>query len=510
MQSVFDKYQPVSQQSVFNKYQPVQQPKQEGFDFGKSAGDVLGGIASAGSYAVKGFGDVLGNTAQFAGNVAEAIDPISNAQRLTGVNIGYQSPAKTAANVIQGVTNAAGKGAVMAAEEGGKVKEGSTVANLGYGLGNVAGVVGTSLVGGGIGSKAGQAAGNLVSKYAPQVGKYISPALKFGAQSVGSTQGGVAGSEGRIITPGEAALGLGIDTAALGIGKVLKGVAKRGLSQLPNFTNKQASADEIKRLGNILYQNAEQLPMTANRPTIGGKIKNLAQGAYNTKASVIDDLTKSKLPAVQGQVSGTQVNDILENAYKEATSEVAIKKAGISLDQIPDAVKKLDQIKQFYQQAADQGYSLAQLEKMKESFGKKLFGTSAAEKLENIYRKSIRSGLNQQVESQIGKASPELLSKFKGAKQDYAVLAKAGERLKNTPKAYSGYLTDVILGGAAGGGEFSRGDVLGGLKNAATAIAIKHGIKSPVGAVGLARTLKAAQPYAMPAVQSLRNLILQK
>jgi|GEM_PF-6079459 hypothetical protein len=471
-------------------------------------------VAGFTNYMMKGVGDVVGNTAKFAGDTLQYTDPIklgtAGYEALTGQKTGYVSPVKMLGEGVKSITDKAGENIEMVTREGGGITKDSMTAKLGEGTGWLAGNIGLSLAGGQAGAKAGQVVGNLASRYAkfiPKVGQYIEPATKLIGSSLGATQGGVTANEGRAMTPEEAATGLAIDTTLFGAGKLLQGLSKRGLRQIPQFTNKQASQAEISKLGNLLYENVENLPMTSNRPTLGAKIADMAQDAYRTKTGVIEQVSKSGLPTT---TSGARVNQILDDAYKSATSQAAIKEAGISLDQVPGAMKKLDQIKGFYKEAANRGYSLAELEKFKESFGSKLFANSATEKLENIYRKSIRSGLKNEAESIVGSASQDALKTFKKAKGDYSVLKKAAKRMTHTPKAYSGFLSDVILGGAAGSSDLGRGDFGSALKNALTAIAIKRGLKSPVGSIGLARTLKTAQPFAMPVVQSARNLILGK
>lgn len=476
---IFDKYQPVGSTqpaqtgSVFSKYQPLPAEKPWYENMGNAVVGGMNAVAQAGASAAGQVAKGAGNLAKVAGENLSYLDPIADAQRVkelaTGSGFGYTAPSQILGNAISQGANTIANNAVKASEQGGK----NEVAQA---FGRIYGDIGTSV---------GTAA------LTPQIGTsgFLGKILP---QSLIDTGFQTAASTGRSANMGDYATGAALDSAFYGAGKLLKGIGKTALASIPNFTNKQASANELKALGSKLYENVDQIPLTKDRPTLGESFSKLAQGEYGKKTDIINKAMETTLPATKN--SGQVINQTLDKAYADTLKESALKKAGISLDQMPKAIEGLDKIKEFYQQAANKGFSLAELEKFKESFGKKLFSNSALETLDNTYRKNIRKGVKDLVESgveqSLGQGGKDA---FKAAKENYAVLAKSAQRLKDTPKASSGILGDIISGSTAAAGSLAQGNVGNAIKSAATAVGAKRALTSPVTKIAAAKGIKALE-----------------
>lgn len=455
--------------------------------------DALNAVGQAGASAVGTVAKGAGNIASAAGQAGSFLDPIANAGRISktftgneGIFSGYVSPVEMAGRTIQGGTealsNAAEQGSV--ALSGGRQNE--TAQWAGGALGNIANIVGGAALGGGIGK-------GLVSKLT--AGKAIVPAGKamssipsLVGESLGTTEGVTAAQEGRLADPTELAIGTGIDLATLGIGKLFQRGAKEGLKAIPRYTPtvKEALGNQgLKRTGELMYENIDSTPWLGGRKGLSEAGKRAKTKAYATVTQYIDDATK-------GGAKGKTIDELMDGVKEVIISDKGAARAGMSLDEIPKAVKEIDEMKAFYKKLYGPGaLDLKQVQQLKKNLRYKTgSGFDALMTAKNQFKEGTRRNAKELIEKEVGRVLGKPAQKaLKQSNLDYEVLRKLTKTL-DKKQPYSGYLTDVIAGAAGGAGGLAKLDFGGALKGIGTAIGLKRLATAPTPKIFFAKLVK--------------------
>lgn len=406
--SIFDKYQPVSataKGSVFSKYQPTPQATpqpQSNYIPGLSE------IAGFGSYAAKGIGDVVGNTAKFGGEVLQYADPLKVAttgyEAVTGQKTGYESPIKQAGQLVKGVTDAAGRGVEMVSREGGGITKDSITAKLGEGTGWLVGNIGLASAGGSGGAQAGQGALSGLARLAGFGSKGVQTAGKIGGaigSSIGSTQGSSIATRGEGASVGEMATGGVIDAATFGLGKAFKGLrnlaytdaigatpTEKALLQAKGIDvgdvmqknigfapTKKAMANKLQKATSLLQSKADDIlaKADAGQLTDASLSQEIIDGIGNAKEAVLKETAKvakserTKILKSFGEEAQEWIADLtgkrlgakgVEEIYRDAAGRVDFKSLGKRniglLQQIaPDKIAKAQANLQIRKSAGD-------------------------------------------------------------------------------------------------------------------------------------------------------------
>lgn len=487
----------------------ISPPPQEPDYFGKGFVDFAKGVSNMGAHAAAGVGEGVGNVANFAGQVGGAIDPISNAQRINqamgGQGWGYESPAALAGGAAQsGMKSLAdtmrnNSDKLMGVSEGwGQAGDilGET-ANIVTGVAGGTGVA--NKLGGGLRALFPKAQGVMAqgSKIAPEAQSFLQKiiptaqkAAGLAGQSAAGTQGVLATTEGRIATPADYAWGGATDLVGAGVGKILGGLAKKGLASIPQFTptvKGQLGGKGMKRIGEIMYENLDEIPLTTSREKIGMAMTPLKKSTYGTVQDFIEQAQKRG-------AGSTTIDDLMADIKRGVISDKGAARAGLSLDEIPNAKAQLDEMQDFYENLyGGNRLDLNQAQQLKKNLRYKSgVGIDAATTAKNQFKEGVRGNvktfIEDQVEKTLGKPAKEALQK---ANADYDVIKKLTNTLKKkTP--YSGYLTDTISGSAGAAGALAQGNFGDAIKQAATAIGVKRAITSPAGKILFAQAVKKA------------------
>jgi hypothetical protein len=461
--------------------------------------DFMNAVGQAGASAVGTVAKGAGNVAAAVGEAGSYLDPIANAGRLSktftgneGVFSGYKSPVEMAGKTIQGgvnaVADAAERGSV--ALSGGKQNEAAQW--TGGALGNLANIVGGAALGGAAGKTlaarltAGKAllpAGASVSQ------KALAAAPAFFGESLGATQGVVAAQEGRMASPAELALGAGIDLATMGVGRLFQRGAKEGLAKIPRYTDTiktKLGEKGLKRGGELLYENVDSLSGFGSRPDMAAALKPL-------KKKTFDVVTKNIDEAVKKGAGGKTIDDLMDGVKDAIISDKGAARAGMSLDEVPKAIKEIDQMKQFYKELYGDGVlDLRQIQQLKKNLRYKAgAGMDALMTAKNQFKEGTRQNAKEFIENEVGRVLGEPAKKaLKQSNLDYEVLRRLTQSL-DRKMPYSGYLTDVISGSAGAAGSLAQFNVGEALKGAATAIGLKRLATSPTPKIFFAKLVKS-------------------
>lgn len=478
--------------------------------------DFMDAIGQAGASAAGTVAKGAGNVANFAGQAGSYLDPIANAGRLAktvtgseGVFQGYKSPLETIGGTIQSGANSLSNLAEDASVKMSEGKQNAGAQWAGGALGNLANTAAGATIGGG-------AAKSLLSKLlggkaltvAGSAGSKAMPIANFLADSLGSTQGITAVNEGRLSSPGELLTGAAIDTATLGGSKLMEKLAKFGLSKVPQFSPKvkaELGNKGLQRVGDLMYDNVESIPAlkSMNRESIGQSLTPLKAKTYAIVSDKIDQ-------AMKAGAGGSTIDDLMDNVKKAVISDSGAAKAGLSLDEIPKAVKELDTMKAFYKDLlGDAPLDLGQVQQLKKNLRYKTGpGIDSIMSAKNQFKEGVRKNTQVFIEDQVGNTlGAEAKKALKNANFDYNVLNKLTKTLKNKP-AHSGYLTDVVSGAAGAASALASLNVGEAVKQAAIAVGAKRLATSAAPKVIFAKLVKKAPEKFLS--NFLKSLALKK
>ena len=505
MPSVFDKYKPVQNTSVFSKYQPVTKAPVQGDYFGKGAVDFLGntakGVSNLGANAAATVGEGIGNTASFAGDAMSMLDPVlmlkNSVKTVNGGNAGflegYQNPVQMAGKGVQSEMKQLADITRESSAKSMEMEKDNNWAKFGGGLGTVANIIGGAALGGDAGTAAAKAMTG--SKALVPIGQKIAQgwlpkAAQFAGESLGSTQGVIATTEGRMAKPEELAAGAVFDVGIAGLGKGLTKLAQFGLEKIPQFTPSVKAAlgqKGLTRAGEIMYENVENIPITTSREAIGASLEPLKKKTYSVVTSKIDD-------AIKAGAGTTTVDDLMDGIKKTIISDKGAARAGMSLDEVPKAVEQIDQMKEFYKKLyGNNPLNLNQVQQLKKNLRYKASaGMDSLITAKNQFKEGTRANAQKFIETEVTKSLGKEAGKaLKNANLDYNVIKRlAGTLEKKAP--YSGYLTDVISGSAGAAGAIASLDVGEAVKQAAIAVGLKRLATSPMPKVIFAKIMKNA------------------
>lgn len=451
--------------------------------------DFMNAVGQAGASAAGTVAKGAGNLANAAGQAGSYLDPIANAGRISktltgseGAFAGYKSPLEMAGQTIQQGTQALADTAEKASIDLSGGKQNQSAQWWGGAMGNVANTVGGAALGGmagkGLLSKIAGAGGKSTAvvpvgtKATEAASKVLPKVAGFAGESLGSTEGVIAANEGRMASPEELATGAAIDVATLGAGKLLEKAAKAGLSKIPQFTpttKAELGGKGLKRVGELMYKNVENLPLKGGREAIGEAMSPLKKKAYSIVTSNIDD-------AIKGGAEGATIDDLMEGVKKAVISEKGAARAGLSLDEVPKAVKEIDAMQDFYKGVYGTGkLDLSQIQQLKKNLRYKIgSGVDALISAKNQFKEGTRGNAQAFIEDQIGKVLGKSAKEaVKKANIDYNILKKLSGTLKKKAP-YSGYLTDVISGSAGAASSLAQANIADAVKNAAAAVGLKR------------------------------------
>lgn len=458
--------------------------------------DALNAVGQAGASAVGTVAKGVGNLASAAGEYGSFLDPIANAGRISktftgneGVFSGYRSPLEMAGKTIQGGTNALGNAAEAGSVALSGGRQNTSAQWTGGALGNLANIVGGAALGGAgsnaLLAKLGAGRGVIVAGQAvPKAAKYA----PFVAESLGSTAAIEGAMTGKAAGPVELGTGLVIDLSTAGIGKLLQRGAKEGLSRVPQFTPTKKAAlgqEGLQRAGELMFENIDNIPVTTSRETIGAALTPLKKKTFTIVEQNIDD-------AVKAGAGGATIDDLMEGVKKAVISEKGAARAGLSLDEVPKAVKQIDKMADFYKGLYGDGLlDLKQIQQLKTNLRyKSSLGADALMTAKNQFKEGTRANAQKFLEKEVGKALGQPAEKaLKSANYDYNVLKTLISTLKKKAP-YSGYLTDVVSGAAGAAGALARLDIGEAVKSAATAVGLKRLATSAAPKVVFAKAVK--------------------
>jgi len=211
----------------------------------------------------------------------------------------------------------------------------------------------------------------------------------------------------------------------------------------------------------------------------------LKKKAYSVVSSNIDD-------AVKAGAKGSTIDDLMDGVKKSIISDKGAARAGLSLDEVPKAVKEIDAMKTFYKDLYGDGVlNLNQIQQLKKNLRyKKGSGIDALISAKNQFKEGTRKNAQSFIEDEVGRVMGDGAKKaVKDSNVDYNILKKLTKTLKKKAP-YSGYLSDVISGSAGAAGALAHGNLGDAIKQATIAIGAKRFATSAAPKVIFAKMVK--------------------
>lgn len=314
------------------------------FGVEQKAYNPLNFVGEMGGQAVGGLAGAVNNTIKGAANLADTINPVNIFSRVTGIGKPVEV-AKTIASPVTGAIDYSTE-AIDKVQRAGGLDPNSAGGAFGKGLGTATGIVGAAMLGGGAGAAAGKVLAN---------GSKLAQLMPFLGASFGSTEGSVMAASGKPASAGDLGIGLGIDLATLGLGKVIKSIAKKGT-----------------KAGDALYNTA--IPPNAKEAELVQR--NLAGQGFKprTTADTARELGLAGTEKHIGVQAVQKYNDIAENFINPALKKTPKKfdfddafnsikkqiKAEAELGRKADLTEALDALKTEYKRIHTVGFEKAQ------------------------------------------------------------------------------------------------------------------------------------------------------
>lgn len=480
-------------------------------------GNFLGGhvnfVNQAGGEIMRGVGNIIGTTGQI-------VDPVTNINRLSRTLQGkFQDDGggvlprdwqllERGGKAISDVGN---RSANIAQQESltqtGKTEDDISTWGGRYFGGGLTDVAST-LAGSALGTGAVQKGAGLLSKFIP-AGKAISTAvgggqkgltfgqkLAQGAKSIPQNLGRIAGetqglmaTENKLMSPQDLASSASIEGGINLLTKGGAGLAKGLLGTIPKFTpgQKGASAGQtFNRVKDLMYENVGKIPLSGKSDKILKNFEPLRQEAI---AKVDDIIAKAQ----NAGAKTTTIDTLKENLVKDLSSQKALQKAGIPLDQHPTALKSAQAVEDFYDNLfKNKNINLQQAQELKKGLNK-VGGADKIIKLTDQFREGLQKRTREFIENEVGNTLGETAKKeLQNQNLNYNAFKILNNNLKKKGN-YSGFLTDTLAATSAAADNIARGDIAGATKAAIIGVALKKSLASTPTKIGFAKIAKAAE-----------------
>jgi hypothetical protein len=304
----------------------------------------------------------------------------------------------------------------------------------------------------------------------------------------------------RVATTG--AISGAVPVAGLGASKVAKGLKQFAFGKIVPTTITQAGKDVAKGLE--IGEAVSRTGVSVSKKSLMNKISKLT----NTLGGKLDDEITKSLKANPKKVWTMRdiTNTVKKNILKDSNLH---KELGSSPIDVPKVIENIDDVlKQYKALYGRGGLDLKQIQKLKVDLGQALQpqydkAVGAIAKTKPFTEMALREQLKTTIEKEVPKA--------KGINKQLAPLYEAMGRL-NKKGSYSGYLTDVIIGGAAASQTNILEDPASAMKAFLTSVLIKRGMTSTLAKTLAGTAAKHSEKLLKtPAIQqTIREIINAK